>query len=246
MQPGSSSPRRTVLRLAATVLAVAAGTAGFLVVPESWLYGHAQRVSVALTFGAPRASEDGGSGSGDAGSGDAVSGGSGSGNGSGGWGDAWNGDWGGVWFGGGGAGGGSDNGGGRGGGWWGGNNGNGPGGNGTNSNGTNSNGSGDDGTGGTGDDSESGGRSCRYPAQLLDLKAWKLTLPTGSAGSPKEITQPALATFSSSPWFQPTSDCAAVVFRSAVDGVTTKGSSYPRSELREMGDGGSAAGWSSS
>jgi hypothetical protein len=36
------------------------------------------------------------------------------------------------------------------------------------------------------------------------------------------------------------------MFRSAVDGVTTKGSSYPRSELREMGDGGSAAGWSSS
>ncbi|MDT7619910.1 MAG: hypothetical protein QOF99_811, partial [Pseudonocardiales bacterium] len=63
--------------------------------------------------------------------------------------------------------------------------------------------------------------------------------------SPKEIVQPALATFASTPWFQPTSDCAAVVFRSAVDGVTTKGSSYPRSELREMSDGGSDAAWSS-
>jgi len=235
MQPGSASARRTVLRLAAAVLAaavlaVAAGTAGFLVVPDAWLHGPAHGGSAALAFRAPGASEYGGPGYGGPGYGGSDDGGSGYGGGGsdsggggpgGGWGDAWNGDWGGVWFGGGS--GGSD---GAGGGWWG------------------DNGSGDD--GGTGDDSESGGRSCRYPAQILDLKAWKLTLPTGSAGSPKEITQPALATFTSSPWFQPTSDCAAVVFRSAVDGVTTKGSSYPRSELREMGDGGSAAGWSSS
>ncbi|HEX4356591.1 MAG TPA: polysaccharide lyase family 7 protein [Pseudonocardia sp.] len=247
MQPGGASSRRTVLRLAAAVLAVAVGSAGFLVVPGAWLHGHAYAGPVALAFRAPGGSEyggsdDGGPGSDPGGSGSGGSDSSGSGSGSGGagggWGDAWNGDWGGVWFGGGSGGDGGSTGGnggdgGSGGGWWGGGAGGGSGG-----------GSGDD--GGNGDDSESGGRSCRYPAQILDLKGWKLTLPTGSAGSPKEITQPALATFTSSPWFQPTSDCAAVAFRSAVDGVTTKGSSYPRSELREMGDGDSAAGWSSS
>jgi len=255
MQPGSSSARRTVVRLAAAVLAVAAGTAGFLVVPDAWLHGPGHGSSSALAFRAPGGSEYGGSsdgGFGDSGTDESGSGGNGSGSGGsgGGWGGAWtNGGWGGVWFGGGG-GDGSGNGdsGGTGGGWFGDN---GSGNNGSGDNGSGGYGSGDNGSGGygsgdNGDDSESGGRSCRYPAQILDLKAWKLTLPTGSAGSPKEITQPALATFTSTPWFQPTSDCAAVVFRSAVDGVTTKGSSYPRSELREMGDGGSAAGWSSS
>jgi hypothetical protein len=86
---------------------------------------------------------------------------------------------------------------------------------------------------------------CQYPAQVLDLRRWKLTLPTGSDGDPKEVSQPALATFVSPPWFRPTDDCSGVAFRAAVDGLTTKGSSYPRSELREMGDGGAAASWSS-
>jgi hypothetical protein len=169
----------------------------------------------------------GGTGSGGTGSGGTGSGGGWSGNGGsgGGWsGGNGSGD-GGGWSGG--SGGGSGDGG-SGGGWWG-------------SSGSDGSGYGGGGYGGGG----YGGGGCRYPSQILDLKSWKLTLPTGSTGSPKEIVQPALATFASTPWFQPTSDCAAVVFRSAVDGVTTKGSSYPRSELREMSDGGSDAAWSS-
>ncbi|MFI0821121.1 polysaccharide lyase family 7 protein [Streptomyces sp. NPDC021098] len=79
---------------------------------------------------------------------------------------------------------------------------------------------------------------CKYPADVLDLTDWKMTLPTGEEEDPTEITQPDLATFSARPWFQATEDCDAVRFRSAVDGVTTGGSGYPRAELREMTDGG--------
>lgn len=86
---------------------------------------------------------------------------------------------------------------------------------------------------------------CTYPADVLDLTNWKMTLPTGEDEDPTEITQPDLAIFSAKPWFQVTGDCDAVRFRSAVDGVTTGGSSYPRAELREMTDGGEEeAGWS--
>jgi hypothetical protein len=86
---------------------------------------------------------------------------------------------------------------------------------------------------------------CEYPADVLDLTNWKMTLPTGEDEDPTEITQPDLATFSDEPWFQVNEDCTAVIFRSAVDGVTTGGSSYPRSELREMTDDGEEeAEWS--
>lgn len=85
---------------------------------------------------------------------------------------------------------------------------------------------------------------CRYPAQVLDLTNWKLTLPTGAAEDPTEITRPELDTFSAKPWFRVTKDCEAVRFRAAVDGVTTGGSSYPRAELREMtDDGADEAAW---
>jgi hypothetical protein len=290
MQPGRSFSRRTVLRLAAAITAVAAVAAGFLVTPDPWLLRHAHSGTAVLTLQesdgsqsddfAPDGSGSGGSGqngsggdgswgagsgSGDSGSGNGGSGGGWSGNG--GSGDGWPGGTGsgyggtgGGWSGGTGSGGGWSGNGGSGDGWPGGTgSGSGSGGGGGWSGGG---GSGDGGSGGgwwgsTGSDGSGYGGDygggggggygggCRYPSQILDLKSWKLTLPTGSAGSPKEIVQPALATFASTPWFQPTSDCAAVVFRSAVDGVTTKGSSYPRSELREMSDGGSDAAWSS-
>jgi Alginate lyase len=381
MQPGRSFSRRTVLRLAAAVTAVAAVAAGFLVTPNPWLLRHVHSGSSVLalresdgsgsegsagdgsgsgdsagdgsagdgswdgsssggsssggsssgdgsasggssgdgswgggsgsggsagggSWGAGSGSDDSGAGAGGSAGGWSGSGGSGGdgsgsgGSGGGGW--SGNGDSGGGWSGGSGSGGGGWSGGGGSGGngggdgWWGsgGSNGSGSGGpgyggsgyggsesNGSESNGSGSNGSGSNGSGSNGSGSNGSGSNgsgsggsgyggsgsngsgsggsgyggsgsngsggCRYPSQILDLKSWKLTLPTGSAGSPKEIVQPALATFASTPWFQPTSDCAAVVFRSAVDGVTTKGSSYPRSELREMSDGGSDAAWSS-
>jgi hypothetical protein len=79
---------------------------------------------------------------------------------------------------------------------------------------------------------------CQYPAQVLDLTNWKMTLPTGADEDPTEVTRPELDTFSAKPWFRVTKNCKAVQFRAAVNGVTTGGSSYPRAELREMTDDG--------
>lgn len=85
---------------------------------------------------------------------------------------------------------------------------------------------------------------CTYPAQKLDLTNWKITLPTGSSGSPTEIKQPQLATFSIDPWFMTVPSCVGVLFRAPTSGVTTSGSSYPRSELREMTNNGQTlAAW---
>jgi hypothetical protein len=87
--------------------------------------------------------------------------------------------------------------------------------------------------------------TCSYPAQVLNLTNWKQTLPTGSSKSPKEILQTLLSSFSLAPFFQANTDCNAVVFRAPVNGVTTSGSGYPRSELREMkNNGADQASWS--
>src|SRR5919106_4504293 len=89
--------------------------------------------------------------------------------------------------------------------------------------------------------------TAEFPAQLLDLTNWKITLPVNAAGEttgrPLEILQPQLARFVSTPNFAVRGD--AVQFRAPVNGVTTSGSSYPRSELREMANGGTTnAAWS--
>jgi poly(beta-D-mannuronate) lyase len=86
-----------------------------------------------------------------------------------------------------------------------------------------------------------------WPAQLLDLNDWKLTLPidTNLAGTPDEILQPELATFSLDPYFHLNARSNGVVFRAHCGGVTTSGSAYPRSELREMTNTGQdLAAWS--
>ncbi|MCU1688033.1 MAG: Alginate lyase 2 [Amycolatopsis sp.] len=84
------------------------------------------------------------------------------------------------------------------------------------------------------------------PAGAINLSTdWKLTLPTGSSGSPIEVKQPQLASYSASPWFAATADCGGIQFRAAVNGTTTSNSGYPRSELREMsGSGANLASWS--
>jgi hypothetical protein len=85
-----------------------------------------------------------------------------------------------------------------------------------------------------------------YPAQVLNLRNWKETLPTGPEEDPTEIYQPELATFKVDPWFVVSSDGTGVRFRAPVNGVTTNGSGYPRSELREMvSDGSDEISWSS-
>lgn len=86
-----------------------------------------------------------------------------------------------------------------------------------------------------------------YPSSVLDLSNWKLTLPTDSAndGEPDEIGQPQLATFNDPPYFYVNGASSGVVFQAPVNGVTTSGSDFPRSELREMtNDGSQEASWS--
>lgn len=70
---------------------------------------------------------------------------------------------------------------------------------------------------------------------------WYLTLPTGKPGSPDTVRQPALGTYSSD-WFRLNDTGDGVVFTARCDGVTTKNSKYPRSELRQM-TGDQLAGW---
>jgi hypothetical protein len=81
--------------------------------------------------------------------------------------------------------------------------------------------------------------------EIIDLRRWKLTLPAGDSESLTEILPSALRTVTST-FFAPTERCDGVAFRAPVTGSTTKGSNYPRSELRELGADGSPAAWSSS
>lgn len=94
---------------------------------------------------------------------------------------------------------------------------------------------------GGGDD----GGTAKVPADVLDLTNWKQTLPIGEPGHPTEIQQPALDTYSHDPYFKVVEGGKAVQFQAPVNGVTTSGSKNPRSELREMKNGGKdKASWS--
>lgn len=78
----------------------------------------------------------------------------------------------------------------------------------------------------------------------IDLTNWKVTLPIPRLDSEKalEISQPDLETYRDE-WFFVEGD--ALVFIAPVEGATTSGSGYPRSELREMiNDGQDRASWS--
>lgn len=86
--------------------------------------------------------------------------------------------------------------------------------------------------------------TCR-PDAVLDLSRWKLTLPTGSGNNPTQVLPLNLGKVLNSPFFQTNPTCNGVVFRAPVTGVTTPGSHYPRSELREMAAAGGPAAWSS-
>ncbi|GLZ30926.1 hypothetical protein Lesp02_31150 [Lentzea sp. NBRC 105346] len=96
---------------------------------------------------------------------------------------------------------------------------------------------------------EAGGppRPCQTPAQVLDLRNWKITLPVDDPDKdgtqPLEIVQPRLNDYALDPWFVAADDCKGVRFRAPVNGVTTQNSKNPRSELREM-NGSRLASWS--
>ncbi|SDD80634.1 polysaccharide lyase family 7 protein [Actinokineospora iranica] len=88
---------------------------------------------------------------------------------------------------------------------------------------------------------------CEAPAQVLDLANWKVTLPVDNPDKedvqPLEITQPQLDDYTLDPWFVTGENCDGVRFRAPVNGVTTRNSRNPRSELREM-KGSRLASWS--
>lgn len=81
------------------------------------------------------------------------------------------------------------------------------------------------------------------PADLLSLDGWKLTLPLDIDGKPgaDELQGEALRRASLPGTFFLADDRGSVVFRALCGGAVTKGSSYPRCELREMSDGKGAA-----
>lgn len=82
----------------------------------------------------------------------------------------------------------------------------------------------------------------RVPGDVLDLRGWYLTLPTGEPEDPDTVHQPDLAAYSG-PHFRLDDARTGVVFSANAGGATTEGSRYPRSELREM-DGTEKAAWS--
>lgn len=82
----------------------------------------------------------------------------------------------------------------------------------------------------------------------IDLTRWKLTTPFAESGSnrPIEISGDQLQKFRDDRcFFESETAAGAIVFRAHCGGVTTKNSSYPRCELREMQrDGQTRIGWS--
>lgn len=81
------------------------------------------------------------------------------------------------------------------------------------------------------------------PSSILDLKTWYVTLPIGPAEHPTCVQPQQLGSFCDPSWFFVNDSKDAVVFRANCGGVTTKGSGYPRSELREMTADGKLASW---
>lgn len=82
-----------------------------------------------------------------------------------------------------------------------------------------------------------------YPLDLLGA-CWNVTLPTGKAGAPDTIKLPALMTYTGD-YFRLNDAGNGVVFTAPTNGVTTKNSKHPRSELRELLANGELAAWSS-
>ena len=78
-----------------------------------------------------------------------------------------------------------------------------------------------------------------HPSSILDLSHWKLTLPVdadnGTGGEAADIESADLAAGYDSGYFC-TDPSGGVKFWAPVDGATTGGSDYPRSELRQMLD----------
>lgn len=81
-------------------------------------------------------------------------------------------------------------------------------------------------------------RATPLPGQVIDLTAWKISVPT--TPDPTQIVMPQLADYSDASFRV----VSAVQFTAPVGGGVQAGAKYPRSELREMNSDGTAAAWS--
>ncbi len=89
----------------------------------------------------------------------------------------------------------------------------------------------------------------QYPAQVLDLTNWKITMPydKNDDGKADEVKPPQIATFTDPDYFYVSPAGNSVIFKAHAGGATTSGSGYPRSELRERtSDGTADIAWSAS
>lgn len=90
--------------------------------------------------------------------------------------------------------------------------------------------------------------SSKAPGENFNLLPWKITLPIDANGSMSgtavEVKSLGSAnkTYQKSPYFFTASD-GAMVFMAPVEGATTSGSHYPRSELRELTAAQANAAW---
>ena len=82
------------------------------------------------------------------------------------------------------------------------------------------------------------------PSRVIDLSRWRLQVPvdTDRSGEVDTYAPEELRTFSHPRYFTTTDSGSAVIFSAPVDGVTTRNSHYPRTELREL-DGDDLASW---
>lgn len=70
---------------------------------------------------------------------------------------------------------------------------------------------------------------------------WKLTLCSGKPGEPTEIVGDKVKSYKDADFYE---EEGYIVFKGRTDGVTTSGSSYCRTELRELAADGKLASWS--
>lgn len=88
----------------------------------------------------------------------------------------------------------------------------------------------------------------KLPSEVLDLTNWKLNLPIANEkGTSLEIKRPQLDSYYHEEYFKVNEKGDGVIFTAPVEGTTTSGSKYPRSELREMmNEGKDKANWETS
>lgn len=95
--------------------------------------------------------------------------------------------------------------------------------------------------------------SDKLPSSILDLTNWKINIPFDENGKDGEgsgfsfeIKHPKLKTYTLENYYFVNQTNDGVVFRAHAGGATTKGSGYPRCELREMIENGTkTAKWQS-